>query len=222
MTCCLIFLMSFQIAPQNYHEYTGAALFFLVIAHNILNYKWYAGLFKSKLSAIKILYILVNFSLMIIFMTTIFSGVIMSESFASLNIPDLISDARVIHLCCSYWCFALMGVHIGLHWGIMAAKIKINVIIKNLIAILISGYGLYLILKAGIFDYMFLKSIFAFLDYELPAVIVIIQNVFMLSFYVMAGFNFVRFLSVKDRKKFLPVVIFLSAIILGLILNYFV
>ena len=222
MTLALIFLMSFQIAPQKYHEYVGTAMLFLVIVHNFLNYRWYGALLKGKYNVSRIFQTFTTFMLLLSFVITMFSGIVISESFKSLNIPDFISTARIAHLCSSYWSFALMGLHTGFHWGIMAAKMKFNNTLKNILAVLISGYGFYLALRAGIFDYMFLETYFAYFDYDAPIMLVLCENISMLGFFVMIGFNLMRIINLSGAKKFLPAAILLSSIIFGGLLYYFI
>ncbi len=221
MTCFLIFLMSFQVVALKYHEYAGAVMFLIVIAHNILNYRWYKALFKGFYKPARIYQTAANLLLMAVFLMTILSGFAISENFEFLNIPSMIAVMRVMHLSCSYWTFALMGVHVGFHWGMMSAKIKINKVLANIIVILLSGYGLFLSIRSGIFDYMFMRTLFAFLDYEKFFMLVLAEYIIMLGFFITFGFQSMKLLNLKGRAKILPSIILLSIFIIGAVLNYF-
>ena len=79
-------------------------------------------------------------------MITAISGISMSNHavpflYNSVNV----NTARVVHLAFSYWAFILMGLHIGMHIGIMTAKIK-NPVRSIMLGIftVIAGYGFYL------------------------------------------------------------------------------
>lgn len=48
MTFLLIFLMAYQVTGEALHEWIGMAMTALVIAHQILNRRWYAAAFKGK------------------------------------------------------------------------------------------------------------------------------------------------------------------------------
>lgn len=48
MTILLLLLMVFQITGQKFHEWFGAGILVLFLAHNILNFKWYRSLFKGR------------------------------------------------------------------------------------------------------------------------------------------------------------------------------
>lgn len=50
-----------------------------------------------------------------------------------------------------------------------------------------AGIGLWLFLKSGIPDYLFFRVPFAFLDYEKPAGLVLLENLLMLLFWAFLG-----------------------------------
>lgn len=55
MTALLLDLMAYQITGQALHEWFGAGMFVLFIAHNILNIRWYGNLFKGKYRLLRII-----------------------------------------------------------------------------------------------------------------------------------------------------------------------
>ena len=128
----------------------------------------------------------INLALLISFILTVFSGIIMSESFPELNIEALSSFARLCHLSCSYLSFVLMGIHLGLHWGMIAGRIKSSW--PALIAVIIACYGLYVFIQADIISYIFLENQFAFIDYDKNIFLVFIDNIAMLAFWTSAGY----------------------------------
>ena len=60
MTAALMLLMGYQFWGESAHEWIGAGMFALFIAHNILNISWYKTLFKGKYSPARIFRLAVN------------------------------------------------------------------------------------------------------------------------------------------------------------------
>lgn len=206
MTFILIPLMAYQITGEVAHEWFGISMVSLVIIHQVLNRKWYQGLFKGNYKFFRVFSIIINILLLISFALTAISGVSMNNH----AVPFLygllnVNTARVMHLAFSYWSFIFMGIHIGMHVNVMTNKIPKN--IKNVLTIIftiISGYGFYLFLKSGIINYITFKTHFAFLDYEKPADLVFLENVAMLIFFAFLAHsiaNIVKALGKKENNK---------------------
>lgn len=207
MTCNLLFLMSLQVTQQFTHEWTGIAMTVLFIVHHIFNYKYYKTLFKGKYNFLRIFQLLLNILLLVSFIITAVSGMAMSR-FATPFMKGLMkaSDARKLHLALSYWTFVLTGLHIGLHFGMITAKLPKGIFRKIAAVIMaaVSVYGFVLFLNANIFDYMFMKTQFAFLDYDKAAWLVILQNFVMLISWAFTAYLLslsVKLLSTKKQKN---------------------
>ena len=207
MTCNLLFLMSLQVTQQFTHEWTGIAMTVLFIVHHIFNYKYYKTLFKGKYNFLRIFQLLLNILLLVSFIITAVSGMAMSR-FATPFMKGLMkaSDARKLHLALSYWTFVLTGLHIGLHFGMITAKLPKGIFRKIAAVIMaaVSVYGFVLFLNANIFDYMFMKMQFAFLDYDKAAWLVILQNFVMLISWAFTAYLLslsVKLLSTKKQKN---------------------
>ena len=194
-----MFQMSLQITEQAAHEYSGIIMFVLFLVHQYLNRKWYGALFKGKYNLRRSFGTAVTLALLASFLMTAFSGIIMSENFPELNIEELTSFARLTHLSCSYLSFVLMGVHLGLHWGMIAGKIKAKW--PEFLAVIVSGYGLFAFVWVNdIFSYIFLTNEFAFLDYDKNPVIVILENISMLTFWTLTGYQASKILTGKFHR----------------------
>ncbi len=229
MTVLLLCLMAYQVTGEQAHEWIGMGMTVLVIIHQILNRRWYGGLFKGRYTAYRVLSTAVNLLLLLSFMLTAFSGMSMS----GYSVPFMygltdVALARKIHLSMSHWSFVLMGLHLGLHVSVMAVKWKLSDRTKSLISILfcgIAGIGLFLFLRNGMQDYLFFRVQFAFLDYEKPAAWVFMENILMILFLGFAGAQaavLCRKTYGKDSEKknpLLPAVFVMAAVILGLVLN---
>ena len=235
MTGDLLFIMALQVTQQFAHEWIGIAMTVLFIVHHILNYKYYKNIFKGKYGFLRVFQLLISILLLVSFITTAFSGMAMSR-FATPFMKGLMksSDARKLHLVISYWLFVLMGVHIGLHFGIITAKLPKGVfrIVCAVFMTVISVWGFMLFLNANIFDYMLMQTQFAFLDYDKAAWLVILENLVMLISWAFMAYLlslFVKSLtnkSKKDDKRIYLTVLFAVGIVaiigIGTALHYLV
>lgn len=177
MTLAMLFVMGYHLWGEFLHEWVGAGLFALFILHHILNFDFYKTLFKSKISAQKILRIAVDLAALAAMLGLMISGVMLSvHVFAFLNISGGAMFARRLHMAVTHWGFLIFALHLGLHWSVFSGlfrrlfKIKnfskMRSIILKIIALLISAYGVYVFIKRNLTTPLFLRSHFIFLDYE--------------------------------------------------------
>lgn len=201
MTCLLLFLMAYQVTEQAAHEWLGMGMTALVILHQILNRKWYAALFRGKYGAVRILQTCVNVLLLSAFAASAVSGMALSEYAVPLlrgALPPV--TARVTHLAASYWSFLLMGLHLGFHWGAITAKLRLSGKIR-VCAALAAGYGLFLFLRNGVPGYLTFRTHFAYLDYETPAPLVLLENALMLLFWTWLAFEIAGALHARRPRR---------------------
>lgn len=203
MTVLLLCLMAYPITGQLFHEWLGAGMLVLFMAHNILNIRWYTHLFKGKYRLLRILQTTVNFSILISMLCLGYSGIIMSRHvFAALPISGPMATARSMHMAASYWGFVLMSFHLGMHWGMVTGifgrllkgrKISgISVWGLRLAAVLIGGYGLLCFIQKDIASYMFLKNEFVFFDFEQSMLSVFLEYAAMMGFWVFTGYSIIK------------------------------
>ncbi len=125
MTVLLLLLMAYQVVGETLHEWFGAAMLVLFIAHNILNIKWYKNLFHGKYKPVRILGTILNLVVLAALLFLGYSGIVMSRHlFAFLPINRGMALARVMHLAGSYWGFVLISLHLGLHWGMIIGMFR--------------------------------------------------------------------------------------------------
>ena len=65
MTLVLLFLMGYQLWGEAAHEWAGAGMLILFLAHHFLNRHWYTNLFKGRFTPIRIFQICVDMLLLI-------------------------------------------------------------------------------------------------------------------------------------------------------------
>ncbi len=208
MIVLLPVLMTFQITGQMLHEWLGAAMLIFFTAHNILNIKWYKGLFAGKYTVIRALHTVVNILLLMSMLCIAQSGITMSGYvFSFLPRRTGIAFARQMHLSASYWGFVLMSIHIGFHWGIISSKIcgkfknnkKYFIWIFRAIAIVIAIYGAICFYKNDIGSYMLLKNQFAFLDYEKSPSIIFMEFAAMIEFWAFIAYYLIKLCRVQCK-----------------------
>lgn len=204
MSVALLFLMAYQVTGDKYHEWIGAGMLLLFVIHNGLNFSWYRTLFKGKYSLLRVVRTIVNLLVLLAIILTGYSGIVLSRHvFAFLPINSGMALARKLHLAGSYWSFVMMSIHLGMHWSMVTGRIKAG---KNILRIIAGGiaiYGAVLFGRAGIYDNMFLQNEFAMLDYETSGVVVVLQNLAMMSAWIFTGHYLTRTvmkLSGKEKK----------------------
>ena len=204
MFVLFILLMGYHIISDQYHEILGVCLFILFIIHHILNYKWYQTLFKGKYTFIKVLFIVVNFMLLLAILGIFISGVLISAHvFHFLNIPTT-NFGRQLHLFSTAWGFVLMGIHLGLHLKMMLGKSFKK--LKNssfeylvyLVIFLIILFGFYAFIKNRYYSDMALLTDFKFFDYEQSPL-----GFYLEQLAIIFGLSFITYgiTSLVNRKK---------------------
>ncbi|WP_303826060.1 flavodoxin [Ruminococcus flavefaciens] len=224
LTVLLLFLMAYQVTGDVLHEWMGIAMSVTLILHHILNRKWYKSVFKGKYSPYRIVLTAVNTLMLAAIALTALSGVSMSGHAVPFMYGLInVMKARELHLAMSYWSFILMGLHIGLHLKAMTARLgsKGKSAFKVILTA-VSGVGLWLFLKSGIVNYITFRTHFAFLDYTTAKWLIILQNLAMLMFFVLAGYVVSEVTQKNKDKKYSakPLVWLGCAIIIGAVTNY--
>ena len=175
----------------------------LFVAHHILNYRWFRTLFKGRYRPVRIMNTAVNFLLLIDILFQGISGIVMSRQvFSFLNIQQGASLARVVHLPGAYWGFALMSIHIGLHWNTMLGHMKKSMkeskwihFAARFLCIGISVYGIYAFITRQISDYMLFKTQFAFFNFNEPIIRFLMDYVAMIVLFATLGYYLSKLLA---------------------------
>ncbi len=227
MTVFLLCLMAYQVTGEALHEWIGIGMTAILIVHHVLNIKWYSALFKGKYNAYRIIITAVNTLLLASILLTALGGMSMSNTAVPFmyGIINMIF-ARKTHLALSFLSFILMGFHLGLHLPAMTAKIKPNKtarIILTVIFTALAGLGFFLFFKNGIPGYITFRTHFALFDYDKAPVLVFLENLAVMFFFVFAGANTVRLIRStgkvnKEKNPLVPVVSLLVAVVAGLVL----
>ncbi len=207
MTILFIILMGYYVTDNEVHEILGTITFVLFIIHNILNIKWYKGIFKGKHNFQRIFHIMINLLLFIAMLGMMISGIMISaDVFAFLDIPTTMFGRR-LHMLSTSWGFILMAIHVGLH--INALMNKLNAKMKNstfeyvyyFILTILAGLGIYAFINLKVWEDMFLLNDFKFFDYEQSSIVFYLKYLSILIFIALVIyiiFSLVR--KVKNKK----------------------
>ena len=196
MTLALLVLMSYGMAGEAVHEWTGMGMFVLFILHHILNRSWTANLGKGRYTSFRILQTILALLILVCMLGSMVSGILLSRYvFAFLHISGFAAAARTVHMLGAYWGFVLMSLHLGLHWNMvvnMAGKkgtpSAVRTWTARILALAVAAYGIWAFVKRGIRTYMLLQVHFVFLDYAEPLALFILDYMAIMGFFVFAGY----------------------------------
>lgn len=196
MTILLMLLMAFELIGRTAHEWIGAGMFVLFIAHHILNRKWSGNLFHGKYSSYRSLQTVSAVLVFFAMLGSMVSAVLISrEVFAFLPISGGRSFGRTLHMLCAYWGFLFLSFHLGIHWNMilgMAGKLcgkpsKLRARLIRTAGILIAIYGVYALIRRDILSYLFLQTQFVFFDFEEPLIFFFLDYLAVMGLFVFAG-----------------------------------
>lgn len=179
MMLILLSLMGYHLWGENIHEWLGIILFTIVLLHNGLNTHWFKKLFQGEYPAFRILQVSLNLLLMLVLLTAIISGIMLSQYL----LPDLVihnsSDwVRKTHMTSVHWGQVIISLHLGMHWKMLAnffCKIwhisPVSLLATRVlpaIFLTISTYGLYAFIHREMLSYLLIQVDFSFFDFEEP------------------------------------------------------
>ena len=196
MTIALLLLMPYQLIGEKAHEWIGVVMFFLFVAHHILNSSWSRNILRGKYSARRSCQTVLVILVLLCMLGSMLSGIILSRYvFASLDIHGGIALARSLHMLCAYWGMIFMSIHLGFHWNMivaMATKVfpkapKGSILVARMIAIVIVIYGGIAFVRRDFWNYMTLKNHFAFYDFSEPVLFFLLDYLMVMGLFVVLG-----------------------------------
>lgn len=211
MTLALLFLMGYHLWGEALHEWVGAGMLLLFIAHHILNGYWHKSLFKGKYDTMRILTLCIDILVLASMLAQMYSGIVMSRYvFDFLPSTGGMSLARRLHILGAYWGYILMSLHLGLHWNMILGmfrktagiknKSKIRSIIAFFAGLMIAGYGARVFISRDFSTYLLLTSEFVFLDYGESKILFTIDYLALMGLCIFIAHYCARMIR-KSRKK---------------------
>lgn len=122
-TALLLLCMAYWWLDNATHEWAGAAMFGLLLAHNLLNRRWYADLprrqnLRSTLDKVLVL------SLLAAMATLLVTSVLISQTVFAAIAPADAFIARRVHLAAAYWALIIVALHIGMRWRMVLTALR--------------------------------------------------------------------------------------------------
>lgn len=212
MTILMFGAMSYQYFGDKNHELIGTALFVLFIGHHLLNRNWYKNIGKGKYTLPRMLQSVIDLLLLLDMIGSMISGIGLSRYvFRFLNVDMSASFARNLHMVTSHGMFLLMGMHIGLHYGMIMGMMRkvlgiqkenlMRVWILRSLAVLISGYGVYALQKRSFLSYLTLKVHFAFFDFEEPMIFYELDLLAMTILMAFIGYYLQKIMILLEKRR---------------------
>lgn len=205
MTAALPVLMAYSLVGETLHEIVGSAMLIIFITHHILNRKSTAAMFKGKQTPARIVNTALNIILFAVMILLPVSGIVMSKHlYTFLPTDGLSAIARTAHLLLSYWGFALMSLHLGLHadiWLNRLIKKKAAFTIFAVIITLIAVIGVYAFITNRLYEYMFLQTQFVLFDFDKPLILVFGEHLSMIVLFAWIGYWLKELLKFTRRKN---------------------
>lgn len=208
MTLLFFLQMAYHLIGDMLHEWIGIALFALLILHNFLNWKWYAGLKKGRYTPARIFHLAVNCLLLISCLGMAVSAFLLSPKLSALFQVNNAMLGRKLHMLFTSWSFVLMAAHIGLHWGMVTGTIKRRVkkhsvlcrVVAIISALLLSAYGLHAFIARGLPQRMFLRVGYILFDYEEPLLSVLTDYVSILCLFACLTYYTTKLIRICREK----------------------
>ena len=211
MTLALLFVTGYQFFGEKAHEWVGAGMFALFIAHHILNLKWHSKLFSGKYSAARIFMLLVDLLVFVAMIMEMYSGIVLSRYvFTFVPVESGIALARKLHILGAYWGLILMSLHLGLHWSMVLGKLKKALGLKAsakwkfvffIVGAIIAVYGGFVLISRNYPSYLFLQSEFVFLDYDESPILFYIDHLALMGTFIFISHYTLALIRVLGGKK---------------------
>ena len=203
MIAALPVLMAYSLVGETLHEIVGSAMLIIFITHHILNRKSTAAMFKGKQTPARIVNTALNIILFAVMILLPVSGIVMSKHlYTFLPTFGISGTARIIHLLLSYWGFALMSLHLGMHADIWLNRLKKKkAAFITFAVVLIAAFGVYAFITNRLYEYMFLQTQFVFFDFDKPLILVFGEYLSMIVLFAWIGYWLKELLKHFNKKN---------------------
>lgn len=197
MTVLLPLLMAYSLVGEAAHEWLGIAMLVLFILHHALNFKWLKNVRNGRYSGFRILQTMLAALILLTMLGSMVSGILMSRHVFG-TVRFRAGDwTQSVHLFYAYWGFVLMSLHLGLHWTMILGMLRRlyktvhsphRTLILRCIAGVISGFGIVFFVRNRLTDYLFLRTHFVMLDWNVTLTSFLLQYLCMMGLFVCAGY----------------------------------
>lgn len=207
LVALMLVAFAYQLTGNLIHEIAGISMLLLLLAHNLVNRKWYKVVFKGRYNGRRILNATLTVLLIVDLIILTVSGImISSDLFAFLQINAGLG-VRQIHTACAYWLLVIGSFHLGMHWNFVSGIFRrifgisgvsrMRTYVLRLLAVMVAAYGLKTSWDMGIHYKLISHYTFDFWDFENEtagffAAYISIMGFFAFIAYYCAKFIFLR------------------------------
>ena len=197
MTVLLPLLMAYTLVGEAAHEWLGMAMLALFVLHHALNFRWLRNLPRGRYSGFRILQTVLAVLIFLTMLGSMVSGILMSRyvfDFLHLRMGDW---TQRVHLFCAYWGFQLMSLHLGLHGAMIlgllhrlskAKPSRHRTLLLRCAAGAIAGLGVLFFARNRLTDYLFLRTHFLMLDFDMTLTKFLLQYLCIMGLVVCIGY----------------------------------
>jgi hypothetical protein len=204
MTILLLCAYTYRITGDAAHEWIGVSVFVLVVAHNVINFQWYKNILKGKYTLRRIIMTTVNIVMAVDFAALFITGLLHSRTvLAFLRLPGGMV-LRLIHTTAAYWLLPLTGIHLGLHWGMVARRIsnnRLTITIACICAFLFAAFGVWSSFDRNMFSKLFLGFSFDYWPEERSAVLFFAVMLSIVGVYVFITHYALKGIERKHKRE---------------------
>lgn len=211
MTLLLLCVYSYRITGDAAHEWIGVCVFVLFIAHNVINRTWYKTIFKGKYTLRSAVMTACNAALVFTFSFVLITGLLQSRTvLAFLHLPGGIL-LRQIHTTAAYWGLPLIGVHLGLHWGMFVngtrkmlgvnGENRARTKVTKVMAFLFAAFGVWASFDRDMFAKLFLGFSFDYWDESRPVILFFAAMLSIMAVYVFVTYYMLKVAERQKQKK---------------------
>jgi len=204
MTVLLLCAYNSQLARETVHIYIGIAIFVFFAIHIFINRNWFKTIFKGKYTPRRIVMTAVNVLLVLAAVTMIITGILEARWEASFLQHESEITIRQIHTTTAYWFWLLIGVHLGLHWGMFTKFIGKNfflITVMRIFACLFVAFGAWSFFDRDMLSKLFLGFSFDYWPQEKPVVLFFAETLSIMGLFAFMSYYFMRLFSWLKSKK---------------------
>jgi hypothetical protein len=187
MTVLLLCAYACRITGVTIHKWGSIVLSVLFAVHIFINRHWLTNIFKGSYTPRRIIMTAVNVVIAITATTMLITGILEAVWSPDFLFVESRITIREIHTTAAYWFLSLIGVHLGLHWGLFSKFISRNrliIAIMRILALLFATFGVWSFFDRDMYAKMFLGFSFDYWPEERPVIFFFVQTLSVMGVFV--------------------------------------
>ncbi|RDJ22040.1 DUF4405 domain-containing protein [Bosea caraganae] len=149
----LLFAFAYNWIGNAVHEFIGAALFVLLISHNVFNRRWYGTITKRRREPRGIIAKMINLSLLAAMLALLVTSIVISQTVFSFLPLTSSFTARQLHTLVGYLVLLVVSIHLGMSWSLimgalrarlgLVASSRLRTYVLRTATVMIAAYGVH-------------------------------------------------------------------------------